>query len=805
MVKIERLLQVNIAALTVVGTLLLGLGQNNPMLPALSLFAAVTSIYFTDILGWFRLHRVIANLAALGALFVSMREFDIFGGNSASQLRAIANLLVYLQFVLLYQEKNQRVYWQLGVLSLLQVVVAAALDLKIGLGLLLLVYMFTALSAMALLFVYSQIEQVQNQRAEDGQPGDASPAAWAPIDPPRAARKCSDAQIQSSMLGWRFLGRLAGIGVATWILALTVFLATPRLGNAVWRGAPGGSSTGFSRDIRLGEMRRILQNNAPAMTVKLLDRFGQPVVLEHPPYLRGTALSVYRSTDRGGSWSQPHFSNSWRVVALAPPPTGDWVETRFSLEAGNSEVLFSMAPCYRTGVTPESVRYDVLDEQLVHAKANPLRAHTEAIQYSVATTGIRNGQQNEFWPSRQPVDTLKHRIFDKEWKPLRDFEPLRFQATARLADQILDEAGLTRRRPYEAAKALEAYFKRPGLFSYTLDAAGVPPRPWDVDPIEHFLLVHRRGHCEFFASSLVMLLRSQGIPARVVVGYHGGDFNSIGKYYLVRQRDAHAWVEVYLEREQTPQPARDSLPPDAAGAWLRLDPTPEGEETSGPPAMAPLTDTADFLESVWNDYVLGLNSDRQKQAIYRPVIQRVQTFADNVQLTAQGLAGKLDWDDLVRRYVAWFGVERPESTFPWKTSLILVSLGATWLVLVRIAWRNWHARGYGRQLALWLVNLGWSGRKRRGSMPAARAARVDFFRRFEKLLARRRFRRRLTQTQREFVFEVGRRAGAGALLDRVVEAYYRVRFGGRPLDSEELAAIEKTLEELGQTLARRHA
>jgi hypothetical protein len=95
MVKIERLLQVNIAALTVVGTLLLGLGQNNPMLPALSLFAAVTSIYFTDILGWFRLHRVIANLAALGALFVSMREFDIFGGNSASQLRAIANLHSY--------------------------------------------------------------------------------------------------------------------------------------------------------------------------------------------------------------------------------------------------------------------------------------------------------------------------------------------------------------------------------------------------------------------------------------------------------------------------------------------------------------------------------------------------------------------------------------------------------------------------------------------------------------------------------------------------------------------------------------
>jgi hypothetical protein len=179
---IQRWLQINIAALTVLGTLLLGMGQKNPMLPALSLFAAVTSIYFTDALGWFRLHRVVANLAALGALFISMREFDVFGGNSASQLRAIANLLVYLQFVLLYQEKNQRVYWQLAVLSLLQVVVAAALDLPVGLGLLLLVYMFTALSAMSLLFVYSQVEPLQN-----GHPPIDQVRVWELSGPPRGS------------------------------------------------------------------------------------------------------------------------------------------------------------------------------------------------------------------------------------------------------------------------------------------------------------------------------------------------------------------------------------------------------------------------------------------------------------------------------------------------------------------------------------------------------------------------------------------------------------------------------------------
>jgi transglutaminase-like putative cysteine protease len=788
--KIERLLQVNIAALTVVGTLLLGLGQNNPMLPALSLFAAVTSIYLTDVLGWFRLNRVVANLAALGALFISMREFDIFGGNSSSQLRAIANLLVYLQFVLLYQEKNQRVYWQLGVLSLLQVVVAAALDLKIGLGLLLLVYMFTALSAMALLFVYSQVEHVQNHRAEEGENG-TSLEAWSPSGLPRAVRNCSERQIQSSLLGWRFLGRLAGIGVATWVLALTVFLATPRLGNAVWRGTHYGGprSTGFSRDIRLGQMSQILQNESTAMTVKILDRAGAPILLDHPPYFRGTALSHYKADREGGSWSQSQLLTTWRFIELRRPPDEEWVETRFSLESSSSEVLFSIAPCYRSDATRLNVRYDLLDEQVVRAMVNPLRPQHEAIQYSLATTGIRNGRQVEVWPSRRGHGLVEDRASEQEIDQMREWDRLQFRETAGLARQILQENGTSPRKRYEASKALEAYFKRPGLFTYTLDPTGIPPRPPEVDPIEHFLLAHRRGHCEYFASALVMLLRSQGIPARVVVGYHGGDYNSIGKFYLVRQRDAHAWVEVYLEPQHLPPLLRGELPAEATGAWLRLDPTPEAEDTMAPGALAPLADTADYLESLWNDYVLGLNFDRQRDAIYGPIVRGYRAVRAKVQPIARAL------------------VQRPGSTRAafWKFAGMSVVLVAACILLVWTIWRSWRSRGEGSRWGGWVAGR-WRGlQRRRGPEAAALSSRADFYRRFEKLLARRRYRRLTTQTQREFAAEVASLTGAAPLLERVVAAYYRVRFGGRPLDSDEAAAIEKALEELGQTLARRRA
>jgi transglutaminase-like putative cysteine protease len=381
---------------------------------------------------------------------------------------------------------------------------------------------------------------------------------------------------------------------------------------------------------------------------------------------------------------------------------------------------------------------------------------------------------------------------DMEIDRMREWDRLRFKKTADLARRILQENGTPPRKRYEASKALETYFKRPRLFTYTLDPIGIPPRPPEVDPIEHFLLVHRRGHCEYFASALVMMLRSQGIPARVVVGYHGGDYNSIGKYYLVRQRDAHAWVEVFLEPGHVPAMLRSELPADAAGAWLRLDPTPEAEQKFDPGALAPLADTADFLENLWNDYVLGLNFDRQRDAIYRPIVEYSRFLMGEVQLLVRSVIGR---------------PTRGSRTALSGTSVaIRAALAAIWILLGWMIWRSWRARGYASRLATWAARRRWPGwQTRRGREAAALSSRADFYRRFEKLLARRRLRRLTTQTQREFAAEVASVIGAAPLLDRVIEAYYRVRFGGRPLDSEEAAAIEKTLEELGQTLARRRA
>ncbi|MHB8868034.1 MAG: DUF4129 domain-containing transglutaminase family protein [Thermoleophilia bacterium] len=147
------------------------------------------------------------------------------------------------------------------------------------------------------------------------------------------------------------------------------------------------------------------------------------------------------------------------------------------------------------------------------------------------------------------------------------------------------------RDPYEKALLLVEYFHTG--FTYSLET----PRG-DGHPLDVFLTQTKTGYCEYFASALALMLRSQGVPARLVAGYLGGDYNSTGSYYLVRQLSAHTWVEAYI-------PGR---------GWLRLDPTPPDQGPAAPgtvesPSSAFLA--MDWVRLKWDSLVLGYDLERQ--------------------------------------------------------------------------------------------------------------------------------------------------------------------------------------------------
>ncbi len=148
-------------------------------------------------------------------------------------------------------------------------------------------------------------------------------------------------------------------------------------------------------------------------------------------------------------------------------------------------------------------------------------------------------------------------------------------------------------------------------YFYTLE-----PPPLGSDPVDRFLFDTRRGFCEHYASAFAVLMRSAGIPARVVLGYHGGEINPLGGHLIVRQSDAHAWNEIWL-----PETGWSRVDPTAAVAPERIESGLSGALGDGvavawglsvPSAwMHRVTLTWDALNAKWNEWILGYGPENQ--------------------------------------------------------------------------------------------------------------------------------------------------------------------------------------------------
>jgi hypothetical protein len=147
-------------------------------------------------------------------------------------------------------------------------------------------------------------------------------------------------------------------------------------------------------------------------------------------------------------------------------------------------------------------------------------------------------------------------------------------------------------------------FLRNGTYRYSLENL-----PISANPLEDFLFNHKYGNCEYFASAMAVMLRMAGIPSRVVGGYRGGYYNDAGEYYLVPQKNAHVWVEAYLE----------------SGKWRRFDPTPAGIEQFVSFARGGIFFKVRFFLDTINYYwnALVINYDFAKQMV---LLQKLRSF-----------------------------------------------------------------------------------------------------------------------------------------------------------------------------------
>ena len=425
--KLERIVQVHVALLAIMGAVLLGLGQRSSLLPLLAVFAAVTSVVFTDTLNWFHLNRFVANLAALLALFFSLNDF--FQSDMRAQLLAIANLLIYLQIVLFYQRKNPRLYWQLTVLSLLQVVVAAALNVGFEFGLVLILYAVTAFSTLAVLHVHREglrvVESAARGRmrrdsgAESGSPGGELSNRWKrwlrrdPIIRPLV----SSTRLGRQALGGGLLKQIAAIGFSTLVFAFVLFFSAPRLDSSARRNFQTRFTrvVGFTSQVTLNEMATILESTEIVMRVSFRDAAsGQPYRVYGEPYFRGAVLTEYASKGHRQLASTEQlppesvfgarFSNPIRLLA-DPPSNRGLVRQDIILQPLSEPVLFGIHPVYASPQTPEDIRVNVRTEQLFCRLNQEERPRVE-YRYALATTGLVGGVQLDVTPLSGRVTNL---------------------------------------------------------------------------------------------------------------------------------------------------------------------------------------------------------------------------------------------------------------------------------------------------------------------------------------------------------------------------------------------------------------
>lgn len=380
---------------------------------------------------------------------------------------------------------------------------------------------------------------------------------------------------------------------------LVLFVLVPRVAP-LWNMQvdSGKARTGMSDSMAPGEISELSRSSKLAFRVAFDGEMPAP----KDRYWRGLTLSHFD----GRTWQQAIARGVDKRAYLAEPgrPVPQWYENLIAAERGQGyRYQIIMEPTQRQWLFAMKVPLVeqgeaslAKDMRLVATKPVSDRMGYTVTSYPRLSDAIRLDPAERELMLSLPAATVgrKARGLAQQW---------------RLESYSSEEV---------VKRALDHFREQP--FHYTLR-----PPPLPVDPVDEFLFITRRGFCEHYASSFTFLMRAAGIPARVVVGYQGGEPNALGSHLLVRQYDAHAWSEVWIEGQ----------------GWIRVDPTaavsPEridaglraalagSEEDSevvsdlqgftGSGVMGTLRQWADYVDYQWQTQVLGYNSQSQLQLL----------------------------------------------------------------------------------------------------------------------------------------------------------------------------------------------
>jgi transglutaminase-like putative cysteine protease len=536
---------------------------------------------------------------------------------------------------------------------------------------------------------------------------------------------------------------LSALSVATGSILLggVLFFFFPRF-SAGYLGRASFSSSlmsGFTENVELGQIGEIKKNSAVVMRVQT----GKPIGYDRL-YWRGIALTNFD----GKRWTTTEH-----LVQTLQPSNDGWIYAPDAAQKTDSP-----GPGILYTVYLEPLATDAL---FVPGKVVSLRGNftgdstnslalTRRIYLLRDSTGTISNPFHNYAAIRYagfsrlpPFNAAKLRAAPAEYSERVTATYLQLPVgldprIPELAKQITKNA-LT---PFDKALRIESYLR--DRFKYTLTLTG---KPGD-DPLAHFLFETRAGHCEYFASSMAIMMRTLGVPSREVNGFLPGEYNDLGGDYIVRASDAHSWVEVYFP----------------GVGWQTFDPTPAAPENSAG-FLTRLGQYADWLEITWSEWVIGYDFAHQL------------VLAQNLQSSSR------NWSENARD---WF--ERKQSAGKrWMKSWQLRRGAVGYMlplavVLFLVALRFNLVAELGRRVRLFFQ---LRSSKQTGSDPQL-ASRL--YAELLRMLARRGLMRAATQTPFEFAAGVNSPSLAPAVHE-FTQLYTQARFGGVPCDTSRLRQL----------------
>jgi len=635
---------------------------------------------------------------------------------SRSFLAATVHLVLFAVVVRTFSLRRDRDYTMLAILAFLMVLASAVLTVDSVFLLFFAAFMLMAVATFILM------EMQRSGRAA------------------RFQSRSNDLQAQRH-LAFSLARVTPGLVLMILVGAAVVFFLLPRMSTGYLGGYSFGTdfSTGFSDRVQLGRIGQIQQSDAVVMHIQIDgDREGKYALA-----WRGVALANFD----GKNWSNPReqyvlereADGSFAIPLLGqgvaqalgrgrkmPGAPKYLIHYRVLMEPIGTNVFF-LAPwarrvkgAYRTLQIDTGGAVSDLDSQ-------------RSVSLYEADSDIATPSPEQL---RVAGDYLPR--FSMAYLQLPGLDP----RIPQLAAQVTNSAS----NSYDKAVAVERYLKT--HYGYTLQL----PRSPVADPLANFLFERKQGHCEYFASSMAVMLRTLRIPARVVNGFRSDEFNDLTDNYVVRARNAHSWVEAYFP----------------GYGWVTFDPTPGGA-TGSPQGWGRVMLYLDAAASFWREWVVSYDSSHQ-YVLGQSVLSGTRGSWERARMWARlKYARMLDWARRSQRGVEhapgrWFGASVV-------VALLLLGLGNAGRIARMIRTRRLQAhpeRSPDQAAAMW-------------------------YERMARYLARRGVQKSTTQTAREFV-RVIEDERLRTRVERFTDAYESARFGNSSDDALRLPELFEEVE-----------